>query len=166
MAGGSFSRSRADYGENFDAHTLEQYKLFVETEERLVSRRQEENRFFLSINALVVTVVGVLLRQGISDKQASVGITLLAMAGLALCVAWFSIIGSYKTLNRAKFDVIEEFEAQLPVRMFGAEWDAAESRGYKPFTLIERRVPFIFGALHVVIIVVGLLGIFGVIETG
>jgi hypothetical protein len=162
---GFFSRSRAEYGDAFDSHVLEQYKLFLETEERLVSRRQEENRFFLSINALVVAVVSVLLRQGISDRLASAGISLLAAAGLALCVAWFSIINSYKTLNTAKFDVIADFEQQLPVRMFGAEWEAAEVRGYKPFTVIERRVPFVFGALHAAAAAVGGLATTGVIDS-
>jgi hypothetical protein len=164
--GDAFTRSRADYGDQFEQHILEQYKLFIETEERLVSRRQEENRFFLSVNAILVTVLSLLLRQGISDNEASLGIALLALAGVTVCGAWFSIIGSYKTLNTAKFDVINDFENQLPVRMFGAEWEAAERRDYKPFTVIERRVPFIFGALHAIAAVVGLLGAVGLIQPG
>jgi uncharacterized membrane protein len=160
-----FVRTRADYGENFDAHVLEQYKLFVETEERLVARRQAENRFFLSINALIVTVLSVLLRQGISDREASGGILLLGAAGVALCWAWLRMIDSYKDLNTAKFTIIASFEAHLPVRMFGAEWDTATAAGYQPFTTIEKRVPFVFGALHVAGIVVGILGLIGVLHT-
>lgn len=166
MRRGLLSRTRADYGAEFEPHLLEQYKLFVETEERLVSRRQEENRFFLSISALIVTVLGVLLKQGISDQEASVGIVLLSGAGLGLCFAWYSIIDSYKDLNRAKFVVIDQFEAQLPARMFGEEWEAAEELKYEPFTVLEKRVPFIFGALHVAGLVVGLLGVVGVLNSG
>ncbi|HSS41878.1 MAG TPA: hypothetical protein VLK37_04925 [Solirubrobacterales bacterium] len=145
-------------------HFLEQYKIFVETEERLVSRRQEENRFFLSVNALVLTVLSFLLKEGISDKAAWVGIFLLAGAGLTLCYAWFRIIDSYKTLNQAKFAVINRFEEHLPARMFGAEWDDAEARDYQPFTKIERHVPFVFGLLHGVGAVVALGGIVGVVH--
>lgn len=144
----AFSRSRADYGDDFQAHVLEQYKIFVDTEERLIERRQQENRFFLSISALIVTALSVLLRQGISDRQASVGLILLAGAGLALCFAWHSIISSYRDLNTAKFAVINDFEAQLPARMFGSEWEAVRERDYKAFTAVEKRVPFIFGCLH------------------
>ena len=140
--------------------------MFVETEERLVSRRQEENRFFLSINAVVVTVVSVVLSQGISDQQASAGILLLSLAGAALCWAWYEIVESYQVLNSAKFDVIEQFEMQLPARMFGSEWDSALSRNYSPFTRIEKRVPMIFGAVHGLATIVGILGLIGVLQSG
>lgn len=161
-----FTRRRADYGEDFDAHVLEQYRLFVETEERLVSRRQEENRFFLTVNALLVTVISVLIRQNISDREAAAGVLLLGLAGIVLCYAWRAIIESYKTLNASKFQIIERFEAQLPARMFGAEWEAAERAGYEPFTKIERRVPLVFGSLFVVASLAGLLGVFGVLQPG
>jgi hypothetical protein len=158
-------RDRDTYGEDFGQHLLEQYKLFIEAEERLVDRRQQENRFFLSISALIVTGLSVILQQGISDQQASGGIMLLAGAGLALCFAWHSIIGSYSDLNSAKFVVIAEFEKRLPARMFGAEWDAAQAREYRPFTVIEKRVPFVFGALHAIGVLVGFLGLLGVLHS-
>jgi len=139
-------------------HLLDQYKVFVETEERLVSRRQEENRFFLSVNALVLTVLSFLLKQGISDRGAWVGVLLLGAAGLTLCYAWLRIIDSYRGLNEAKFAVIDGFERHLPARMFGAEWDEAELREYQPFTRIERHVPFVFGILHLIATVLGVLG--------
>src|SRR5687767_15870563 len=103
MAGDAFNRTRADYGESFDAHVLEQYRLFVETEERLVSRRQEENRFFLSVNALLLAVLSILLKDGLRDRPGWIGVALLGGAGVALCFAWWRIIGSYGKLNTAKF---------------------------------------------------------------
>ena len=139
---------------------LEQYKVFVETEERLVSRRQEENRFFLSVNALVLTVLSFLLQQGISDRASWAGVFVLGVAGLTLCFAWHTIIASYRTLNQAKFDVINSFEAVLPARMFGAEWEAAQALSYQPFTKIERIVPLIFGLLHLSATLVAMLGFF------
>jgi hypothetical protein len=161
-----FTRTRADYGENFDADVLEQYKLFVETEERLVSRRQEENRFFLSVTALLVTVIGILIKLNISDRKAGAGILLLSLAGMVLCYAWRSIIDSYRVLNEAKFVIIATFEAQLPARMFGAEWDAAQSRDYKAFTGIERIVPLVFGGLFVVASIAGILSVAGALHSG
>jgi hypothetical protein len=162
---GTFGRTRDEYGDQFEQHLLEQYKIFIETEERLVDRRQQENRFFLSVSALIVTGLSVLLEQGISDRQASVGIILLAGAGLALCFAWHSILSSYRDLNTAKFVVIAELEAKLPARMFGAEWEAAQTRKYAPFTKVEKRVPFIFGLLHAVGVGVGVLGVLGLLHS-
>jgi hypothetical protein len=145
-------------------HFLEQYKVFVETEERLVSRRQEENRFFLSVNALVLTVISFLLRQGVSGRAAWGGVLGLALAGLILCYAWMKTIQSYRTLNEAKFAVIDQFEAALPARMFAAEWEEAKTRKYQPFTTIEQRVPAVFGLLHLVGAIIALLGVLSVIH--
>jgi hypothetical protein len=145
-------------------HLLEQYKVFVETEESLVSRRQEENRFFLSVNALVLTVLSFLLQQGVTDRASWAGIFVLGIAGLTLCFAWHTIIASYRTLNQAKFDVIGSFEAALPARMFGAEWEAAQALSYQPFTKIERIVPLIFGLLHLGATLVALLGFLRVLH--
>jgi hypothetical protein len=161
-----FTRSRAEYGAQFNADVLEQYKLFVETEERLVSRRQEENRFFLSVTALLVTVIGILIKLNISDRKAGGGVLLLSSAGLVLCYAWRSIIDSYRVLNEAKFVIIAAFEAQLPARMFGAEWEAAQTRGYRAFTAIERIVPLVFAGLFIVAAVVGALSLAGVLHSG
>lgn len=143
---------------------MEQYKLFVETEERLVSRRQEENRFFLSVNALVLTVLSFLFKQGLNDRAAWVGVVLLGCAGLILCYSWFRIIDSYRVLNEAKFAVIDQFEKKLPARMFGEEWDQAKGRQYQPFTGIEREVPFVFGLLHLIGVILGVLGLLCVIH--
>jgi hypothetical protein len=160
----TFTRDRASYGDRYDDHILEQYKVFVETEERLVSRRQEENRFFLSVNSLLLAVLGFLIREGIDKDEAAIAVAILGVAGIALCYSWFRIIASYKTLNEAKFVIIDEFEKQLPVRMFGAEWRAAEARQYEPFTKIERQVPFVFAALNLAATLIGLGGIVGVLH--
>jgi hypothetical protein len=162
----AFGRERVEYGDSYDSDVMEQYKLFVDTEERLVDRRQEENRFFLSVNALLVTVVGILIKLNISDRKAGGGILLLSCAGIVLCYAWRSIINSYRILNEAKFVIIGMFEKQLPSRMFGAEWDAAQARNYRPFTGIERIVPLVFGALFIASGAVGLLGLIGVLHSG
>ena len=40
-----------------------QYRLFVETSEALVLRRQRVNTFFLSVNSLILAAAGLLLRE-------------------------------------------------------------------------------------------------------
>jgi len=160
----AFHRSRAEYGERYDDHVLDQYRLFVDTEERLVSRRQNENRFFLSLNAFILAVLSLLLQQGINDRIAWVGPLLLGVAGAVLSGAWFLIIRSYRKLNTAKFAVISQFEEQLPVKMFDAEWMAALSADYQPFTTIQSVVPVIFGLLALAGAVVGGLGLGGCFE--
>jgi hypothetical protein len=58
-------------------------------------------------------------------------------------------------LNSAKFKVIHEFEQYLPMRPYDTEWEYVE-RGknkklYYPFTHIEKKVPYIFLFIYVLL---------------
>ena len=78
---------------------------------------------------------------------------LIPLAGIVLCIVWFYLIRSYRQLNTAKFKVIHEIEALMPLAPYDAEWEAV-GRGenyaiYWPFTHVEKWVPLVFGALYV-----------------
>ena len=49
-----------NYGKDYKQHLLEQYKLYVEMADEVSSRRSKANNFFLSVNTLLVTAIGVL----------------------------------------------------------------------------------------------------------
>ena len=80
---------------------MEQYKLLVETSERLVARRQVVNTFFLSANALALSALGLIAKEASRSPLAAVGILTIAGAALLLCVAWKSLVRSYAQLNGA-----------------------------------------------------------------
>ncbi len=131
---------------------MEQYKLLVETSERLVARRQVVNTFFLSANALALSALGLIAKEASRSPLAAVGIVTIAGAALLLCVAWKSLVRSYAQLNGGKFAVIDRLEQKLPAALFRAEW-AALSEGqdpkvYKPFTATEQGVSKIFIAVY------------------
>ena len=107
---------------------LIQYRLFVETSEALVLRRQSVNTFFLSVNSLVLAGAGLLLRDGDSSNVEAVVLIVLALGGASLCFIWRRSITSFQQLSRGKFDVIHELERKLPARMFAAEWGCSRSR--------------------------------------
>ena len=139
---------------------FEQYKLIVGTSEALVSRRQQVNTFFLSINSLILAAIGLLVRENTSDSIAGPAFVILGMSGMILCFAWSRMILSFRQLNRGKFDVIHALERRLPARIFAAEWDAL-GRGedpskYKPFTKTEIWLPRIMAGLELVVLVIGI----------
>ncbi len=139
---------------------LTQYRLFVETSEALVLRRQGVNNFFLSVNSLVLAGAGILLRDGESSSIEAVVLIVLALGGVSLCFVWRRLITSFQQLSRGKFDVIDELELKLPARMFTAEWVAlgrGEDPGkYRPFTTVEAATPRVFGVIQALLLVVGL----------
>jgi hypothetical protein len=136
--------------EKWHSHLLDQYKLYVEMADRISQRRTTANSYFLSINSAILAFAGYL-----TSKDSTDYLWLLAIAGIVLCLLWQAIITSYRDLNTAKWNVVHQIEERLPISPYAAEWEAVE-RGrnpklYRPLSHIERGVPWIFIALHVVV---------------
>lgn len=145
---------KAAYGDNYQAHCLEIYKLYVQMADNISARRQSANSFFLAVNTAIIGVVGYVGGTGGDWNWA------VSLAGLILCYAWYRLVRSYKDLNSGKFKVVHEIEKELPLSPYDAEWEAL-GRGkdaslYLPFTRIEIWVPRVFGALHGIVLLMAL----------
>ena len=139
-----------------------QYRMFVETSEALVARRQGVNTFFLSVNSAILAVVGLLLRDGESADLESAMIAGLGLVGVALCSVWRRLIKSFGQLNTAKFAVILAIEKRLPARMFAAEWAALEHGAmYASFTETEGRTVRVFSVFQSLLVAAGIWLLFG-----
>ena len=66
---------------------MEQYKLFVDTSERLVARRQVVNTFFLSANTLALSAIGLIVNEAEGSPLVAIAIAAIAVAAIVLCVA-------------------------------------------------------------------------------
>lgn len=157
-----FSFDEKAYGSNYKKHLLEQYKLCVEMADRISSRRSTANKFFLSINTLLVSVIGALSRLGSNTIPFNLLWAILAsVAGILFCWCWATTIRSYRDLNTAKFTVINAIEKRLPASAFTCEWKCLnpekKASEYRPLTAVEYWVPIIFAALYVLLIVVILI---------
>jgi hypothetical protein len=107
------------------AERLELYKLMVEMADRVSQRRQVANSFYLSINTLLVGGSAYL-----GTTTASARTTLLiSIAGVLVCTYWVKAIESYKTLNTAKFSIINEIETSLVIKPFTDEWSRLDPDG-------------------------------------
>jgi hypothetical protein len=73
---------------------------------------------------------------------------------------WYGLVRSYKDLNTAKFKVIHEMEAKLPVAPYDSEWEKVgkgkNSKLYLPFTHIEIYIPWVFFVIHAFVLFNGL----------
>ncbi|MCY4615273.1 MAG: hypothetical protein OXC71_02635 [Chloroflexi bacterium] len=131
----------------------DQYRLLVESSERVVARRQTANTFFLSINSALLIFAGILLREGdllsLVGGVATVGLSLM---GLFICFVWWRMVTSFRQLNTAKFQIIHLLEGHLPAAVFAAEWDALgegqDPSLYRPFTRLETQIPVGLMALY------------------
>lgn len=159
----SIARALFPKGTEFDgldrAQLLEQYKIMVQTSETLVGRRQNVNTYFLSVNTLLLTAIGLVVREEVTAKPGSseVLLFLLGVTGVLLAIAWRRLVKSYRQLNTGKFRVINLLEKNLPASLFDAEWEALGRGGdkdkYRPFTATESVIPWIFAALYAAAII-------------
>lgn len=142
-------------GDQYREHILEQYKLCIEMADRISSRRDVSNGFFLTLNSLIFGAIGFLFEK--QNLLPSKWILLLPLAVLLLeCFFWWRLIISYKQLNGAKFHIIGVLESRLPASPYGrAEWDLLLKKGtdrktYWPLTHLESKIPIIFGAGYLI----------------
>lgn len=131
----------------YQDHLFDQYKLYVELADKISARRETANAFFLTVNTSLLSFVGY-----ITSKDTGDYIWLLGIVGLLICYFWYRLLCSYRGLNTAKFLVVHEIEARLPLKPYDAEWEALgegkDDKRYKPLTHIEQCVPWVFAILH------------------
>ena len=155
MPGNLQSRTPAEYGDKYQDHLLEQYKLYVETSQHVSEKRQNSNNYLLTLNSTLVTLFVTFLSVFGHHRWNA----LIPFTGLIVCFIWWSLVDSYKDLNTAKFNVIHELENQLPVALFRHEWfvcghnrqkkDKPVEDMYVPLTHLERWIPVSFAVLYV-----------------
>ncbi len=140
---------------------LDQYKMFQKTSEDLVARRQSVNSFYISVNSALVALVGIVM--GLVETPAKMYVmAFMCLTGIILDISWMNILEAYGTLNAAKMKVIKLMEEKLPVALYDVEWqvmsDKLNNKKYVSFTDSEKRIPRIFAAVYICIIVI--IGIF------
>ena len=140
------NHTKETYGDSFGVDLLEQYKLYVQSAENVSARRVASNRYLLTLNAALVALYGL--------QSAGFGQSYWTLL-IPVSLLWYLIIKSHADLNRIKFvDVIHELEKHLPASIYKYEWHLAQERQgktYRAVTTIERWIPILFAALHVVL---------------
>lgn len=144
--------------ELYQNHLLEQYKMYVEMADRISSRRNLANVFFLSLNTTLITVIGIALEK--MTLKLSFEITLMLIISFeCVCVVWWWLLRSYRNLNSAKYKVIGNLEKQLPSSPYwSAEWhelgEGKSLRKYLPLSFLEQFIPIIFFIFYLVLAII------------
>lgn len=148
------SAEEKGYGANFKDHLLEQYKVYVQSAEKISDRRQSAISYFLTINAALISMIGLSTQADIL-REAQWVRSIIAILGMFICVIFWFLIRSYKQLNTGKFRVIHEVEDLLPLSLYKREWTLLEEgknrKIYFPFSHVELLIPWIFGIFYLVL---------------
>ena len=136
---------------------LEQYRIFSESSENLVSRRQKVNSFYISANTALITVGGTIATLGTEDSLLAKLIVIIALSvpAFMLNISWQRMLQSYYINNQGKLKVLSMIEKKLAVSLYDAEWKAMKNKfsknKYVSFTDNEKRMPRAFHYFYALI---------------
>ncbi len=151
---GLFAANAKEYGDQYKDHLFEQYKLYIESAEKLSDRRQHANTHFITINTALISFIGLSFQLKVLQDIGWARI-LFAFLGIVICFIFWHLLNSYKQMNSGKFDVIHEIEKHLPLALYKHEWDilghGKKPKIYYPFSHIEKLIPWIFGAIYILL---------------
>jgi len=157
-----FAKTDKQYGSKYRDHYLEQYKLYIDSIEKISDRRQYANNYFITINTALISLIGLSMQYRILDSYAWIK-ALVAIVGIIICVIFWFLIRSYKQLNSGKFDVLHKIEEQLPIALYKYEWkilgEGKDKNKYFPFSHIELLIPWAFGIVYVILFLALLCGV-------
>ena len=143
------------YGDKYVEHLLEQYKIYINSAEKISDRRQKSNEFFLTLNSTLVALLGYIATK-MDNADMMYVLLSSSIIGIAMCYLWYRTVRSYKGLNSGKFKVIHAIERRLPLALYDTEWEildrGKDKKIYWPFSHIELLVPWIFIAIYSVLL--------------
>ena len=154
------SNPKERYGDGYQAHLLEQYKLFVESAQKVTDRRITTGNYLLTVNSFLLTVFGVASSQHLGGFW----LAIIPVAGLLVSFTWYSLVVFYRNLGARKYKVIHELESFLPVAPFRCEWLSThyeEAKRRAGVTHLERVIPLTFAAIYLVLLLYCLSRSFG-----
>jgi hypothetical protein len=148
------------YGEGYQQHLVEQYKLYVQMADNISLRRSQSNQFYISVLSALLAVVALVGKLYGSGEDAQIELVNLAflcitILGLIICIVWAVNLLSYRQLNSGKFKVIHEMESMLPYACYDREW-AILGQGhslskYIPLTNVEVYVLAIMSIPYIIV---------------
>lgn len=139
------------YGQSFQAHLLEQYKLYVESAQKVTDRRITTGNYLLTVNSFLLTVFGV----ASSQHLGGLWLAIVPVAGLLVSFTWYALVVFYRNLGAAKYKVIHGMESYLPTAPFRCEWLSAhkeKAKQHTGVTRLERVIPLTFAAIYLALL--------------
>jgi hypothetical protein len=135
------------------------FELYLATAEKVSDRRAQANSWMLSVNSAIVALYGYLQadKMSVGAAQKAVWFWGIPAAGAIVCLAWITLLTSYRKLNRAKFAVLTQIEADLPIPPFTREREAYRRDRRRSLSYVESLIPGCFALLYAVMLGAALL---------
>lgn len=129
---------------------LEQYRIMIETSEKLMERRQETVNLYTTLCTTLIAFIGASFAFG-SLLICAIITWLSGLIITILCYNWRISLQSYDLNNTGKFEVINALEKCLPAEIFECEYRYNKLNGIRSFSSREKILPSIFTFFGIVL---------------
>jgi hypothetical protein len=135
------------------------FELYLATAEKVSDRRAQANSWMLSVNSAIVALYGYLQadKMSVGNAQKVIWLWAIPSAGALVCLSWAALLTSYRKLNRAKFAVLRQIEAELSISLFASEREAYRRDRRRSLSYVETLVPICFVLLYLAILVAAIV---------
>ena len=134
---------------------FQQYRMFVESAERISERRNHLNTFFIALHSLFVSGLSLF------KSEIFAYIIPICVFGCILAFLWWYMLCNYRALNKAKFAIIQEIEKKLPLNLYATEWSLYKTKKhrmnlsrYLSFSRLEMVLPWLLMATYLCLIII------------
>ena len=135
---------------------IDQYKTYVDMSDKISQRRNQANRFYLTMLSAILALIGILQDKDVTFSNLNRVYLLVSIFSIFISIIWLINISSYRKLNTAKFRVIHKMEESLPVSPFKKEWEylrgEKNKNKYLQLSRVESYVPVVFIIIFSIII--------------
>jgi hypothetical protein len=125
---------------------LEQYKMLVESINKINDTRESSNGFWVATNGVGVSILAYLRdSHNIGQKQISILLLTLIILGIIFSLSWISYLSSIKKALDVRCDILVKLENSLPVPIFSKVFFLSNEKTSKAeLTVKEMLVPGLF----------------------
>lgn len=130
-----------------DRHiAVEQYKILVESLNKLHETRESSNNFWVGANGLGVSALAYLRdAQHIEQDHRSFLLVTILVIGILFCLSWFSYLRTIKKSVETRSEVLIKLEKNFPFPIFSTVFSLSkEKAGKAASTVKEMLVPLLF----------------------
>ena len=135
---------------------LEQYRIMIDTSEKLMERRQETVGLYTTLCTAIMAIIGT----SFAFDNLIVTEIVLFLSGLILfiiCRNWYLSLNSFDLNITGKFEVINCLEKQLPAEIFECEYRYNKLNGIQSFSSREKILPKIFSVMGITLMIISMV---------
>lgn len=141
-----YMKDEDEYGGDFKNHLLEQYLSYVESSKRVTRDRIKTNKFFVTLLSSLAVFMSIAKSLPGTENVPQIGLFLTSLLGLSFSILWWANVKSYRQINSGKYEVIDDFEKELPFEAYRREWDVLDNgeswKTYLEHTTVEKAITY------------------------